>query len=387
MPSLKNNILGTLGPEQFLQGYWQKQPCLIRQALPGCQSPLSPEELAGLACEEGVEARLVVEKGGTHPWQVKYSPLAAKDFSVLPKTRWTLLVQGVEHYHAQINKLLDYFRFIPNWRIDDVMISYAATNGGVGPHLDSYDVFLLQAHGRRRWQINTSDYTEKDFIPGLELRIIGDFNAEQDWVLEPGDMLYLPPGVAHNGIALEPCMTFSIGLLAPARSELVTGFIDDNISGTARDTRFTDPDRRLQKHPGEITRDDLDRVTGMMRSTLADDAMLEEWFGKYITRGPDGSGETRNRHLEESAFRRMFGEKKTIHRCNGVRTAFIRQKGRLLLCINGEILSLAPRYRELAIIITEQAQISYPLLKQHAHFHEFNGVLCGLYNRGVYEFK
>jgi 50S ribosomal protein L16 3-hydroxylase len=387
MSKSKFNILGNLSPKQFLRDYWQKQPCLIRQALPGYQCPLSPEELAGLACEEGVEARLVVEKCGVHPWQVKYSPLAAKDFSALPKTRWTLLVQGVERYHAKINKLLDHFRFIPNWRIDDVMISYAATNGGVGPHLDSYDVFLLQAHGRRRWQINTSDYTEKDFIPDLELRIIGDFHAEQDWVLEPGDMLYLPPGVAHNGIALEPCMTLSIGLLSPARSELVTGFIDDNISGTARDTRFTDPDRRIQKHPGEISRDDLDRITGMMRSTLADDAMLEEWFGKYITRGHDGTVATGNRHLEEPAFRKMFGKKKTIHRCNGVRTALIRQKSRLLLCINGEILSLAPRYRELAIMITEQSQISYPVLKQHAHFRKFNGVLCGLYNKGVYEFK
>lgn len=387
MPSLKNNILGNLDPEQFLQEYWQKQPCLIRQALPGYQCPLSPEKLAGIACEEGVEARLVMEKGGTHPWQVKFSPLASTDFKSLPETHWTLLVQGVEHYHEEIYALLNHFRFIPNWRIDDVMISYAATHGGVGPHLDSYDVFVLQGLGQRRWQINANDYTEKDFIPDLELRIIDNFHAAREWVLGPGDMLYLPPGVAHNGIALDPCMTLSIGFLAPSRSELITSFIDDTISATARDTRFTDPDRRLQKHAGEISKADLNRITGMMRSTFADDAVLQEWFGKYITRGHDCPGPAGNAPLEKKDFRKMFKEKKTIHRRNGVRAAFIQQEGRLLLCVNGEIIALALKYRELAIMITEQTRIIYPGLQQHALSREFCSVLCELYNKGVYEFQ
>jgi 50S ribosomal protein L16 3-hydroxylase len=387
MPSLKNNILGTLDPEQFLQDYWQKQPCLIRQALPGYQCPLSPEELAGLACEEGVEARLVMEQGGKHPWQVKFSPLAATDFKSMPETHWTLLVQGVEQYHEEIYALLDHFRFIPNWRIDNVMISYAATHGSVGPHLDSYDVFLLQGLGRRRWQINTSGYTEQDFIPDLELRIIGNFHAAQEWVLEPGDMLYLPPGVAHNGIALDPCMTVSIGFLAPSRSELITSFIDDTVSATARDTRFTDPDRRLQKHAGEISKADLKRITGMMRSAFADDALLEEWFGRYITRVHDGPEPAGNTELDEKAFCKMFGEKKTIHRRNGVRTAYVLQEGQLLLCVNGEVIALAPSYRDLAIMITEQTEIGYPELQQHALSREFCGVLCRLYSKGIYHFQ
>jgi len=386
MQKAELNILGNITPEEFLKSYWQKQPCLIRQALPGYQCPLSPEELAGLACEEGVEARLVMEKGGTHPWQVKFSPLAATDFKSLPETHWTLLVQGVEQYHEEIYALLDHFRLIPNWRIDNVMISYAAAHGGVGPHLDSYDVFLLQGRGRRRWQINTSDYTEKDFIPDLELRIIDNFHAAQEWVLEPGDMLYLPPGVAHNGIALDPCMTLSIGFLAPSRSELITSFIDDSVSATTRDTRFTDPDRRLQKYAGEISKADLNRITGIMRSAFADDALLEEWFGRYITRVHDGPEPVGNTELDEKAFHKMFGEKKTIHRRNGVRGAFIQQEGRLLLCVNGEVIPLAPGYRELALMITEQTKISHAELKQHALSREFCGVLCELYNKGVYHF-
>lgn len=387
MARKKHPILGNIDPQIFLESYWQKQPCLIRQALPGYQCPLSPEELAGLACEEGVEARLIMEKGGTHPWQVKYSPLAATDFRSLPETRWTLLVQGMEHYHPEINALLNHFRFIPNWRIDDVMISYAVTHGGTGPHLDSYDVFLLQGSGRRRWQINVGDYTEKDFIPDLELRIINNFHATKEWLLEPGDMLYLPPGVAHNGIALDPCMTLSIGFLAPSCSELITSFIDDTVSATVRDTRFTDPDRRLQKHAGEISKIDLDHIAGMMRTTLADDALLEEWFGRYITRGRGGQEPAGNVPLEEKDFRKMFGEKKTLHRRNGVRAAFIRQQGRLLLCVDGEIITLAPPYRELAVMITEHTEISYRELKQLALYREFSSVLCGLYNRGVYEFR
>jgi 50S ribosomal protein L16 3-hydroxylase len=386
MPSLKINILGNLSPARFLQDYWQKRPCLIRQALPGYQCPLGPEELTGLACAEGVEARLVLEQSGKQPWQVKYSPLTAKDFKSLPETRWTLLVQGVEQHHAQIQELLNHFRFIPGWRIDDIMISYAATHGGVGPHLDSYDVFLLQGLGRRRWQINVADYTEKDFIPDLELRVIDNFRAQQEWVLESGDMLYLPPGVAHNGIALDPCMTVSIGFLAPARSELITGFIDDTVAATIHDSRFTDRDRRAQKYAGEISKTDLNRITGMMRSAFADDAAIGEWFGKYITRSRNGLDTAGTSKLEAKEFLKMFQKKKVLQRRAGARAAFIRKKGRLLLCINGEIIALAPSYLKLIVMITEQTEINLADVKRHALFHEFSNVLCILYNKGIYQF-
>ncbi|MGH8119547.1 MAG: cupin domain-containing protein [Gammaproteobacteria bacterium] len=386
MPYLKNNLLGSLSPEQFLQDYWQKQPCLIRQAIPDYQCPLSPEELAGLAWEEGVEARLVLEKGGEHPWQVKYGPFAEPDFRSLPDTHWTLLVEGVEQYHEKIYTLLDHFRFVPNWRIDDVIISFAATHGGTGSHLDRYDVFLLQGRGRRRWQINCGAYTEKNFIPDLELRIIGNFHAEQEWVLEPGDLLYLPPGVAHNGVALEPCVTLSIGFLAPLSSELAGNFIDETISGTAQDTRFADPGRPLQKYPGEISSADLDRIGAMMRSSFRDEALLQEWFGKYISRGRGGPESKRKKPLDAGGYHKKFREKKTMVRSNGVRTAFIQQHGRLLLFVNGESVPLDRHYLELVIMITEQAEIRYRDLEPHASCPEFCELLRGLYNLGMYHF-
>lgn len=386
MARKKHSVLGNISPQKFLQDYWQKKPCLIRQAIPDYQCPLSPEELAGLACEEGVESRLVMEKGGEHPWQVQYGPFAETEFRSLPKTHWTLLVQGVEQYHREIYTLLDHFRFVPNWRIDDVMISYAAPHGGTGPHLDNYDVFLLQGRGRRRWQINRDAYTEKDFIPNLELRIIGNFHSTREWVLEPGDMLYLPPGVAHNGIALEPCMTLSIGFLAPRRSELIGNFTDEAISGTALDTRFTDPERRLQKHAGEISRADLDRIRDMMRSSFTNDALLQEWFGRYITRGHGYPEPKKNKPLGTDGFIKKFRARKSMHRGIGVRTAYIRQKDRLLLFINGESIPLGRHCLELAVMITEQPEIHYHDLQPHASFPEYCKLLRELHNRGIYYF-
>ena len=195
------NILGEITATVFLEQYWQKKPLLIKRAFSNYQSPISAEELAGLACEEGVESRLILEHGETSPWQLRYGPFSEDDFTSLPKTNWSLLVQAVNHHVPELNELLEAFNFIPNWRIDDLMISYAPTHGSVGPHLDNYDVFLLQVQGRRHWHINENDYTEDDFIEDLELKILKDFEAKQDWILEPGDMLYLPPGIAHHGVA------------------------------------------------------------------------------------------------------------------------------------------------------------------------------------------
>ena len=386
MTNVISNILGVIHPKDFLKKYWQKKPCVIRQALPAYQCPISPEELASLACEDGVEARLVIKKSGKHDWQVQYGPLAETDFRSLPETHWTLLVQGVEQYHKEISALFRHFNFVPNWRIDDVMISYATKHGGVGPHLDSYDVFLLQGMGRRRWQINHSAYTEKDFIPGLELRIIDNFCAEQEWVLEPGDMLYLPPGVAHNGIAPEPCMTLSIGFLSPSRSELVSNFIDEVVSGAALDTRFADADRHVPKHAGEISKTDLNRITAMMRSSLADKTLLQEWFGKYITRGKGAHPAAGKTLAGKKKFADQFLKKKIIYRRDGVRTAFLRHRDRLTLCIEGESMALAPDYLPLVLLITEQPAIRDQDLERQPRRAAFIRLLAELYRRDIYHF-
>jgi len=195
-------LLGGLTPERFLAEYWQKRPLLVRQAIPGFKSPLSADELAGLACEPEVESRLILEKGGSRPWQLEHGPFEEERFATLPESHWTLLVQRVNHWVPAVADLLDHFAFLPSWRLDDIMISYAADQGSVGPHTDQYDVFLLQGAGRRRWQIDASVTDESPLLDHPDLRILAQFHATDEWVLEPGDLLYLPPGLAHYGVAL-----------------------------------------------------------------------------------------------------------------------------------------------------------------------------------------
>ena len=194
--------LGELSPAEFLDQYWQKKPCLIRQAIPGFEQLLDGDDLAGLACEEMSDARLVKGTMEAADWSVEHGPFDEDAFSALPPENWTLLVQDVEKHYAPLQELMQQFQFIPSWRLDDLMISYAVPGGSVGPHTDQYDVFLLQATGRRRWQIASS--FDAGLLEDCPLNVLEQFSPEQEWVLEPGDMLYLPPNIAHHGVALEP---------------------------------------------------------------------------------------------------------------------------------------------------------------------------------------
>ena len=192
---------GELSVEVFLNQYWQKKPLLIRQAFPGFVCPIDANELAGLACEEHVESRIVLENDQGRPWQCRMGPFDESDFASLPPTHWTLLIQGLNNWVPDISDLLNYFRFIPNWHLDDIMASYAPDQGSVGPHFDFYDVFLLQAEGKRRWKIGNTCTADTARLEGTDLRILKEFETQTEWLLEPGDMLYLPPQIAHYGVA------------------------------------------------------------------------------------------------------------------------------------------------------------------------------------------
>lgn len=385
MYKCENNVLGKLSPQQFLKEYWQKKPCLIRQAIPDFRCPISPEELAGLACEEGISSRLVIEKDSLHSWQVSYGPLTDEIFRDLPESHWTLLVQEVDHYHPEITALLDYFRFIPNWRIDDVMISYAAKHGSVGPHLDSYDVFLLQGMGKRNWQINPEAYDENDFIPGLDLRIIENFQSTQEWILEPGDMLYLPPGTAHHGVAIEPCMTLSIGFLAPSSSELINHFVEETFTGTLEDKRYSDPALKLQEYPGEITTQSLTSIRKLMRSMFDDDETINQWFGKYITNTNQAEmDETSSSGI--SMFKKLFKKHEVIYRSGDCRCAFIRNKNNLMLFVNGDEYHLEADDLRIAALITERSLIHINELSDFEKRDVAMKILCALYQNNIYFF-
>ena len=241
-----------------------RQPLLIRQALPGFQSPISAEELAGLACEQGVHSRLVIEKDAESPWLLRYGPFSEEDFTALPHTHYSLLVSECEKWLPELRSLVELFNFIPSWRIDDLMISYAPEQGSVGPHIDEYDVFLIQASGQRRWSIIDHKLDQPDIIPDLDLAILRQFEADREWTLEPGDMLYLPPKIAHHGVAVgDDCMTYSVGFRAPAASDIMDSFLLETSDRDLTDERYHDITLDRARDPAEITSEDIQQFKSM----------------------------------------------------------------------------------------------------------------------------
>lgn len=281
---LSATLLGGLDPQTFLKRHWQKTPCLIRGAIPDLVSPISAEELAGLACETDMEARIVQKIPRKPGWSVRHAPFTERDFTSLPAREWTLLVQDADKYVPELARLLDRFRFVPNWRIDDLMASYATDGGGVGPHVDAYDVFLLQAQGFRRWSISTGPHADAE-IPGLELNQVRDFQPQQEWLLGPGDMLYLPPGIAHDGVAVGECLTFSIGFRVPSDAEMLADLAGLMIEKTDKTTRYADPDLLdSSDDPGLIPEPARRQLRRRMKALLTLDAdELDTWFGRFIT--------------------------------------------------------------------------------------------------------
>lgn len=270
-------LLGGISPQQFLREYWHKKPLLIRQALPGFTPLMTREALCALAANDEVESRLVTHFGSR--WQMQSGPSA--ELPSFTKKDWTLLVQGVNLHHDGAADLLQQFRFIPDARLDDLMISYATDGGGVGPHFDSYDVFLLQAQGKRRWRIGAQ--RDLSLVEGLPLKILKDFRAEEEFVLEPGDMLYLPPHYAHDGSAVGECMTYSIGFRAPSYQELGEGFLQFMAESIDLPGRYADADLTPTKHPAEISRSMVSRIAAELAKVRFTDDDMVIFLGEYLS--------------------------------------------------------------------------------------------------------
>jgi 50S ribosomal protein L16 3-hydroxylase len=276
---MNNTLLGGLSPTRFLRDVWHKRPLLIRNAVPGFSGLLSPDDMLHLAGRDDVESRLI--QGSGTQWQLDHGPFRKSDFRRLPRTEWTLLVQSLNHVLPAADALLACFNFIPHARLDDLMASYAVPGGSVGPHFDSYDVFLLQGQGHRRWQISTQ--TDLTLLDGAPLKILRRFEIEEEWVLGPGDMLYLPPHVAHFGVAVDACMTYSIGFRAPTAEELAHGFLMHLQDTLKLEGRYADPDLRLQTHPGEISRAMLTQIDGMIARIKWGRRDVTEFAGRYLS--------------------------------------------------------------------------------------------------------
>jgi len=316
----------------FLRDYWQKKPLLIKNPWGSWSDPLEPDDLAGLACEESVESRLITQTGAKGGWNVENGPLPEERFGQLGDKDWTLLVQAVDHYVPEVAALIEPFRFIPNWRIDDVMVSYAAKGGGVGPHFDQYDVFLIQGVGQRRWQIGGVCNADTATLPHDDLRLLAEFEADEEWICEPGDIVYIPPGVSHNGTAIsDHCMTYSIGFRAPSRSELIGYWADDMIAEMKDDDRYTDPLLKAQGNPGEIEPDAIDALHRMITERMGDRSAFARWFGQYNStpKYPDVDWRTED-STGTDQLREHLVSGEPLFRNPASRFAFIRKQDKAL---------------------------------------------------------
>ncbi len=372
---------GDITVETFLRDYWQKKPLLIRNAFPDIKSPLSADELAGLACEPDANARLIFEEHQHGNWYVQHGPLYEEDFSNLPEKDWTLLVTDVEKHSAEARELINHFRFIPDWRIDDLMISYAAEGGSVGPHTDAYDVFLIQVEGQRHWMVNT-EYDET-CVEDTELRILKNFNSAEDWILEPGDMLYLPPHVAHHGIAVNgPCMTCSAGFRSPSISNLVSEYAETLAADIDPELRYEDPDLDCQLHPAEIPPAAINNIKALLLEQLqVHDDLLQRWFGRYSTEPRAGV----HPHYPDRLFDdfddlvSVLNSSTAIAQSRASKFLFMQSDDSTLLFVDGECYKTSLNF---AIAITDQRTFSPATLLNAAQTADDQQVLLHLYNNG-----
>ncbi|MBN8726754.1 MAG: cupin domain-containing protein [Xanthomonadales bacterium] len=355
-------------PARFLAGFWQKRPLLVRAAFPDWKDPLEPDDLAGLACEELALARIVIEhraagrgSAAASRWELRSGPFAEADFATLPETHWTLLVQDVDKWDADVAALLGHFAFLPSWRIDDVMVSYAEDGGSVGAHVDQYDVFLVQGLGHRRWSISADPEAPLAFRDDTELKLLREFAPTHEWVLEPGDLLYLPPGVPHHGVALGPCMTFSVGMRAPAGAELLADLADQLAAELPEDARYGDPDLAPARQPGEIDAAALARVRASLPwlrfaddGSGIDEAFLRRWFGGFITRYRSAhQAQPPARPLGDAAFASALAGGARLRRNPWSRVAWLREGREALLFVAGDMHRASPELARLVAAADE----------------------------------
>jgi 50S ribosomal protein L16 3-hydroxylase len=275
-------LLGGLTPRQFMSRHWQKKPLLVRGAMPGFKPLLVRSELFALASREGVQSRLVTQAGRRR--ELRNGPFARRALPALARPGWTLLVQGVDLHDERAHQLLRQFRFVPEARLDDLMISYASDGGGVGPHFDSYDVFLLQAQGRRRWRIGRQQ--DLTLLRDAPLKVLARFQPEQEFLLEPGDMLYLPPRYAHEGVAEGECQTYSVGFRSPASGELARELLlrlADDAARAADERLYRDPAQQATERPGAIPPQLQNFALDALRAWLEQPAAVERVLGEYLT--------------------------------------------------------------------------------------------------------
>ena len=376
---MKKLPLGDIPLEAFLVEYWQKKPLLIRQALPQVKPPIAADELAGLACEEEVESRLIIHDAAADHWELTHGPFVDAIFSELPATHWTLLVQAVDHWVPVAADFLAQFYFIPSWRVDDLMVSYSGDQGGVGPHYDNYDVFLVQVSGRRQWEVGGLYDESSPRRPDVPVKILTEWEPEHCWTLEPGDMLYVPPRVGHSGIAVgEDCMTCSVGFRAPSHRDILLDFSESVGEELSDEVRYADPDLVPQVNPGQITPEAVKNVQKILKHYVEDHDGLAQWFGCYMTspKYQDEEPTQEEHHLAD--VRQHVAGGGSLIRNEGSRFAFQEHGKTLWLFVDGRQYNCSELMTDLVKILCAERKLENPLGQSDEH----DSLILELLNQG-----
>ncbi|MFV5583666.1 cupin domain-containing protein [Acinetobacter oleivorans] len=339
-------VLGGITAEQFLAEYWQKKPLLVRNGLPEIVGLLEPEDVQELALEEHASARLIRQKDkNPNEWHVKSSPLTKGDFQKLPKL-WTLLVQAVDHYSFDLSELWKKFPFIPQWRRDDIMVSYAPKGGSVGKHFDFYDVFLVQGHGHRRWQLGQMCDANTAFVPNQPLKLLPEIDVQFDEILAPGDLLYVPPGMAHYGVAEDDCLTFSFGFRMPNVAGMMERISDQFSANTLLQNPVVDIARKQMSQIGEINASELSHLKDLVLAQLQDSAALDAAIMSYMSepKYPDNIPEADE--IEADDLKEILHEGYEVLLEPASRLLYTEKNGTLNFWGNGEALFIAESFEQ-----------------------------------------
>ncbi|MFY8349526.1 JmjC domain-containing protein [Pseudoalteromonas sp. SSM20] len=373
----------TLSQQEFINQYWQKKPALIKSGFADFADPISPDELAGLAMEECIESRLITNHN--NEWQAYHGPFG--DFELLTPNNSTLLVQAVDHWHPDAAQLIEPFRFIPNWRIDDLMISFSTPSGGVGPHLDQYDVFIIQGQGKRHWRVGESTQTVNEVIPCKDLLQIDGFEGCIDEVLEPGDILYIPPGCPHEGYAVENAMNYSVGFRAPNQRELLSSFSDYLIDNDSGNKRYSDPTIQLRSNPGEFLQNEVNDVKAQMINALNNDNDFNLWLLQSLSEAKhDLDLAPLEDEFDEDYVRELLSQDIEIHRLGGLRCFYLSTEDAVLFAVNGNVLTLPNNCLAWVKTLCENVTMTSDQIKSSTSCSHFIQNFTNLLNEGYWYF-
>jgi len=369
--------------EHFLEHYWQQKPVVIRQGFPHFSDPISPDQLAGLACEEQVESRLVYKTAGQ--WQAEVGPF--ESYERLGEHDWSLIVQAVNHWSPEVAALVEPFSFLPKWRLDDVMISYATPGGGVGPHIDLYDVFICQGSGRRRWRVGAAG-EHRQFAAHAALLHTDPFEAIIDVELMPGDILYIPPGFPHDGVTLEHSMSFSVGFRAKSASDMLSALADHLIDKELGSAVFCDPKRPVHRNQGRLDAIDFARIRAQLQAILDDDVLIADFAGGYLSRTKCA--------LDLQELEDPFNEielvdelaRQRLIRIGGLRCFYLDETvGQGVCYIEGERFEFGAACRGAVLALCDNERLNHDLLQPWLQQAVFASALTQWVNCGYWYFQ